>query len=81
MGIRVRMGIRMRMKVRVSDGDSSENGDSSGDRGLGGEGGPCPLFGANCGSTVGLAMDGPTSTVGPGQLWIYSWPGYGWPDI
>ena len=24
---------------------------------------------ANCGSTVGLAMDGPTSTVGPGQLW------------
>ena len=23
------------------------------------------VFGANCGTTVGLAMDGPTSTVGP----------------
>ena len=28
------------------------------------------LWRANCGSTVGLAMDRPTSTVGPGQLWI-----------
>ena len=31
------------------------------------------LFGASCGPRPtgdGLAMDGPTSTVGPGQLWI-----------
>ena len=35
-----------------------------------GGGGEREMFGANCRSTVGLAMDGLTSTVGLGRLWI-----------